>query len=218
MESFNRINAKSKKEWLENRINGLGGSSASAVLGLNNYMTNVDLWKIKTGKMKAKKVNEDVVWYGTKAEEPLRELFKLTYKDKYKVYSKEYEILQSKKYKWMLGSLDGELEDLETGKKGVYEGKTARINSKRAANEWKDDVPINYYIQILHYLLITNYDFVIINVELKYEIDNNIWFVRKIFRFDRKDVMDDLEHLEEEEVKFWQFVEDNKEPPLKIDF
>ena len=218
MESFNRINANSKKEWLENRINGIGGSSASAVLGLNNYMTNVDLWKIKTGKMKSKKVDEDVVWYGTHAEEPLRELFKLTYKDKYKVYNKEYEILQSKKYPFMLGSLDGEIEDLETGKKGVYEGKTARINSKRAAEEWKDDVPINYYIQILHYMLTTGYDFAIINVELKYEIDNKIWFVRKIFKFDRKDVIDDLKHLEEEEVKFWQFVEDNKEPPLKINF
>lgn len=43
----------SEKEWLEARVSGLGASEASAVLGLNPYMSNVDLWRIKTGRKKA---------------------------------------------------------------------------------------------------------------------------------------------------------------------
>ena len=217
MENFNRIKSNTKEEWLKKRIKGIGGSDASAILGKNNYKTIIDLWQEKTNRKKASKVDYEIVEYGIKAEEPLRELFKLTYKDKYKVYSCENEILQSKKHPFMIGSLDGEIEDLETGKKGVLEIKTARINSKRARNEWYNDVPINYYIQILHYLLITNYDYAIISAEQKYEVEDNIWFLRKIYRFDRKDVIDDLKLLEEEEVKFWKFVEEDKEPPLKIE-
>jgi len=218
MEPFNRIYSRSKEEWLKNRVDGIGGSDASCVLGKNKYKSIIDLWQIKTNRKKRDKVNSEIVYYGTKAEEPLRELFKLTYKDKYKVYSKDYEILQSKKHSFMLGSLDGELEDLETGEKGVLEIKTARINSMYAKKDWQNDVPINYYIQILHYLLITGYKFAIICVEQRFEIDNKIWFLRKNIRFDRKDVIDDLKVLEEEEVKFWNFVKEDKEPPLKISF
>lgn len=218
MENFERIICKNRQDWLDARLLGIGGSDASAVLGLNKYKTNVDLWQIKTNKKKPQKVDEEIVFYGTHAEDPLRKLFELTYKNKYKVTNNDFEILKSKKYPFMIGSLDGEIEDLENGEKGIYEGKTARINSKAAAQYWKDDIPLNYYIQILHYMLITGYSYAIINVELRYEINDKIWFVRKIYRIDRKDVIDDLKHLEEQEVKFWQFVEDNKEPPLTISF
>jgi predicted phage-related endonuclease len=39
----------SHEEWLEARGSRIGGSDASAVVGMNPYKTNVDLWMEKTG-------------------------------------------------------------------------------------------------------------------------------------------------------------------------
>ena len=39
-----RIQFDSMEEWLVNR-KGIGGSDASAILGLNPYKTNQELWK-----------------------------------------------------------------------------------------------------------------------------------------------------------------------------
>lgn len=57
--------------------------------------------------------------YGKKAEEYIRELFKLDYPE-YQVEHHEFRILQSKDHPFMQASLDGELTDQE-GRKGILE-------------------------------------------------------------------------------------------------
>ena len=42
------------EEWLKNRKNGIGGSEIAAAIGKNPYMTNVELWELKTGRKKRK--------------------------------------------------------------------------------------------------------------------------------------------------------------------
>ena len=49
----------------------------------------------------------------------------------------------------MLGSLDGEIIELATGRKGIYEGKTAMIQNSQQYQVWKNGVPYNYLIQVL---------------------------------------------------------------------
>ena len=39
---------KDEKEWLSGRMNGIGGSDASAVVGVNPYKTNIELFEEKT--------------------------------------------------------------------------------------------------------------------------------------------------------------------------
>ena len=51
------IQLKSREEWLKNR-NRIGGSDASAIVGMNPYRSNVDLWKIKTGQLAAEDISE----------------------------------------------------------------------------------------------------------------------------------------------------------------
>ena len=46
----------SRDQWLANRKGRIGGSDASAVIGLNPYMSNVELWQIKTGQA----IQEDI--------------------------------------------------------------------------------------------------------------------------------------------------------------
>ena len=43
-----RIFLSNRQEWLKARSGRIGGSDASAVIGLNPYLNNVDLWRIKT--------------------------------------------------------------------------------------------------------------------------------------------------------------------------
>ena len=47
----------SRDEWLQARGKRIGGSEASAVVGLNPYMSNTDLWSIKTGREQDKDHN-----------------------------------------------------------------------------------------------------------------------------------------------------------------
>ena len=75
----------SRDEWLQARGKRIGGSEASAVVGLNPYMSNTDLWSIKTGRREAEDISDKpYVRYGHDAEPLLRELFKLDFPD-YKV-------------------------------------------------------------------------------------------------------------------------------------
>ena len=75
---------RSFNEWLGNR-SGIGGSDASAVLGLNPYKSNTELWEEKTGKRVPEDIShKDYVQYGHDAEPLLRKLFALDYPE-YKV-------------------------------------------------------------------------------------------------------------------------------------
>ena len=42
-----------REEWLEARKNGIGGSDAATILGLNPYKTTIELWEEKTGDMQS---------------------------------------------------------------------------------------------------------------------------------------------------------------------
>ena len=67
-------------EWHAARLKGIGASEASAIVGCNPYMSNVDLWRIKTGRKKAPDISSNAhVAYGHAAEGPIRELFALDY-------------------------------------------------------------------------------------------------------------------------------------------
>ena len=44
---------KTRKDWLAARRGRICGSDAAAILGLNPYKTNVQLWEEKTGRRTA---------------------------------------------------------------------------------------------------------------------------------------------------------------------
>lgn len=47
---------KDREEWLQHR-NRIGGSDAAAIVGLNPYRSNVELWQIKTGQMEQEDIS-----------------------------------------------------------------------------------------------------------------------------------------------------------------
>lgn len=200
---FTRISAKSHDEWLENRKKGIGGSDAAAILGISPFKTNVDLWLEKTGQKEPDDIsNEEKVKYGHDAEDPLRTLFMLDHPD-YELFHDEHMILQNTKYPFMQASLDGELTEIATGRKGIYEGKTTEIMNKRMLNEWNGQVPIYYYVQCLQYLIVTGYDFVWLRAELKFAWDMNRKEIRDYY-FTKEETINDMKYLFKKELIFWK--------------
>lgn len=152
------------------------------------------------------------VIYGKEAEQYIRELFRLDY-PQYQVMQHEYRILQSLDYPFMQASLDGELVD-QDGRKGILEIKTTNILQSMQYEKWKDRIPDNYYIQVLHYLLVTGYEFVVLRAHLRSNWGTDVRTQVKHYFIERTEVQADLDYLQEEEIKFWKYVESGRKPPL----
>lgn len=200
-------------KWKEFRTQGIGGSDAAAILGLSSFKTNVEVWEEKTGR----RVPDDIsdvprVKYGTNAEKPLVELFALDY-PQYRVRANKNVIY---KRGFMFASLDGELTEKATGLRGIYEGKTTEIHSKTELERWDGQVPESYYIQVLHYLIVTGWDFAILKGQIK-QIGRNgeVELITRHYPFLRGAVLDDLKYLYLKEKEFWEkYVIPDRRPPL----
>lgn len=207
---------KNREEWLQNRFKGIGGSEASAIVGMNPYMTNIDLWNIKTGQVIPEDISDKpYVLYGTKAEEHLRALFTLDFPH-YEVEYVDNNSYFNDKYPFALASLDGVLIEKETGRKGILEIKTTNILQSMQKEKWKDRLPDNYFVQVLHYLMVTEYEFVVLVAQLKSEFNGEIYKQTKHYKIERADVEDDIQYLANEEKKFWKLVQEKKKPNLLL--
>ena len=202
-------------EWHAARLKGIGASEASAIVGCNPYMSNVDLWKIKTGRKTAPDISSNAhVAYGHAAEGPIRELFALDYPEYEVTYGGAFDMVRHPQYPWLFATLDGRLVERETGRRGVYEGKTTEILRSIAKEKWRDSVPQNYYVQNLHQLLATGWDFAVLHAQLKRVWEGEIKSTRQTYKIERSDVQEDLDFLLGEEIKFWGYVERDECPPL----
>lgn len=207
------IDNKDRGQWLKTRTYGIGGSDASAIVGMNPYKTNIELFEEKTGRRIPENISEKpYVKYGNDAEPLIRALFALDYPE-YEVAYHENRILRNNTYPFLQASLDGELVD-KSGRKGILEIKTSNILRFMQYEKWKDRIPDNYYIQVLHYLLVTGYDFVVLRAHLLSDWGQDKRTTVKHYFIERSDVENDLDMLLREEKRFWEYVESGRKPPL----
>ena len=205
-----------RDEWLEARKNYIGGSDASCIVGMNPYKTNVELWEEKTGRRQPEDISaKTFVKYGTEAEKYLRELFKLDF-PQYEAKYIENNLFLNDWYPFAHASLDGWLEEEETGRKGILEIKTTNILQSMQKEKWNHRIPDNYFIQCLHYLAVTNFDFVILKAQLKFDYDGEIFLNTKHYYIDRTEVTEDIKYLMEEEQKFYEHILSGEQPPLVL--
>lgn len=212
-----------REQWLKERKKGIGASDAAAILGLSPYKTNVQLWEEKTGRIQPEDIGyKDCVQYGKEAEKYLRELFILDF-PQYLVTYDEFKMIHNADYPFIFATLDGELAETDNSEPmrlimryGVLEIKTADIENGIQYRKWQNNsMPDQYYIQNLHQLLATGYEFVILDAQLKF----NYGEPRKltIYRtIERTEVEGDLEYLLEKEIEFWDCVTNDREPALKL--
>jgi len=203
-----------RAQWLELRKHGIGASDASAIIGVNPYMSNTQLWEEKTGKRAPEDISQKpYVKYGIEAEAPLRKLFALDH-PQFKVTYKPFDVVRNKKYPFIFATLDGRLQEISTGRKGVYEGKTTEILKSMQYESWRDKIPDNYYTQVCHQLLATGWDFAILKAQLKTVYDGDVRLNTRHYFIERAEVQDDIDYLLHEEIRFWKCVTENRRPPM----
>lgn len=211
-----KIKSANRSEWLEKRKQKIGGSDASIILGINPWKTNVELFDEKTGKKEASDLSDNkAVQFGLKAEEYLRQLFRLEFENKYELQYEDdddYSMWINDEYPFAHASLDGILIDKDTDEKGILEIKTTNIYSDYDLYKWDNEIPDYYYVQCLHYLLVMDYDFVILKARIKNRITDEI--IVKHYKFYRKQCEKDIQKLIEAEKNFYQHMLTGKSPNL----
>lgn len=212
------IQYKDREDWLAGRNKSIGASEVAIILGQASYKSPLDLWKEKTGRKIPDDISEDErVSYGTEAEEHLRALFALKHRRDYKVEYNPFLVYHHGEKPYMTCTLDGELVRLSDGKRGVWECKTALVPYNRDMEVWEGkNIPQKYYIQILTQLVVTGYDFAVLNAELRRLRDSDWNSEIKEYTIEADEVRADMAYVEEEVTKFWRYIESDRQPTVVI--
>ena len=207
---------KDREEWLQNRKKYIGGSDASSVIGLNPWKSNVQLWEEKTGHV----IPEDIsskpyVQFGICAEPIIRDLFQLNH-PQYKVEYIENNSWTNEKYPFAAVSHDGWITEITTGRKGIWECKTSEIVSSMSKEKWSKKIPDNYYVQLIHSLMVReDCEFAHLTALLTWKFeDKEIYQQLRNYHIERTEVEEDIQYLADEEKKFWKQVQERKRPAL----
>ena len=201
----------SEQRWLVARERYITGTGASAILGRNPYKTNIEYYEEKVRGSATEVPENQFMRYGKDAEPRLRELFRLDYPEMQVEYH-AYNLWTNDRYPWAAASLDGLLH--QNGRLGVLEIKTTEILKSQQREKWREQIPDNYYIQVLHYMLVLEADFAILKAQLKSQFDGEVYLQTKHYRIEREEVKEDLEILEEKERQFAECIRTKTRPPL----
>ena len=141
------LSFNSEKDWLEIRKGRIGGSSIGTILGYNKYQTPYELWKELIGREVPKDISDKpCIIRGKTAEKPLIELYRVLNPSKNVVEGNQV-VYQYEENPRFIANPDGFVDD-DT----ILEIKTASI---RDWEEWKDQIPMSYYCQVMWYMWIT---------------------------------------------------------------
>lgn len=130
-----------RDRWLELRKLGIGGSDAPAIVGASEWSSPMSLFLDKLGLVEPKEVNEAMEW-GSRLESVV--IDKTEEVTGHKVLCRQGFFAHAD-YPWMLATVDGLIMDGD--EQGLYEGKTTGAWRAKA---WKDDVPLNVWVQTQH--------------------------------------------------------------------
>lgn len=188
--------AEDHEKWLAVRNQGIGGSDASVIMGLNPYKSAYQLWLEKRGVADPEDLTGNpYIYWGQKNEANIASWFQEETGKKIRRLG----TLQNREKPFLLANVDR----MVTGENAGLEIKTAGVSQYK---KWKDDeIPDSYYCQCLHYMAVTGADYWYIAVLLG---GNDA----KWKRIERNE--EDIRVLIEEETKFWEMVKTNTPPPI----
>ena len=189
--------ANDEKAWLALRNKYIGGSDAGSVAGFSKWKSPYQLYLEKTGKQQAEDLSGNMrVWFGKRAEQIVADRFTLDTGKKLRKTG----VWVNDKYPWACATIDR----IIIGENSFLECKTSSNFTKE---QWdRDQIPDNYYCQILHYMTVMEMDYCYIAC-----LFNNCsdYIVKKV-EFNAEDA----EVLMQAEKDFWFMVENNIEPPV----
>ena len=173
-----------KESWLKYRKQGIGGSDAGAVCGLNPYRTAIQVYYDKTSDS-IEDVDNEAMRQGRELEEYVAKRF---CEASGKKVRRANTMFYDEKNPFMLADIDRMI----VGENAGLECKTA---SPYSEEKWRDDkIPLSYQLQCYHYISVCNADAWYIAV-LIYGRDF------KYYRIERDDEV--IENLIRIEKEFW---------------
>lgn len=182
---------------VKERVRYIGGGDCAAILGLSRFRTMLEVWAVKTGNFKPGDISQEMpVKLGNMLEDTVCKLFE---EETGKTLLPINETLYHPKYKFIGGNLDR----LVKGEDALFEAKTT--NSYKQS-EWENEgeIPVEYQLQCLHYLLVTGLERAYIGCLI-----GNRKFVWKVIKRDERL----LNEILQKELTFWNdFVLPEKMP------
>lgn len=188
-----------KLEWLKQRQEGIGGSDAGAIMGVNNWKGAFEVYIEKTEELteltEITEVSEAGYW-GTTLEEIVAKEFAIRTGKRVRRDNKH---IVHKDYPFMVANIDRRV----VGENAILECTTA---NRFLAKEWEnDEIPPSYLVQCQHYLEVTGADICYIAVLIGGQ------------KFVFKEIQRDEEIIAmiiEEEKDFWNNCVLKRVPPL----
>ncbi|KVM91261.1 endonuclease [Burkholderia anthina] len=191
----------SRDDWLAVRRTGIGGSDAAAAVGLNPYMSPMELWLDKTGRsegLPGPDPNDTTspTYWGTLLEPIVAASYTRVTGNRVR---KINAVLRHPSIPWMLANIDREV--VGTSDVQILECKTA---GEHGARLWRDGVPEYVELQVQHQLALTGKTAAHVAVLFCGQ-------ALEVFRVDRDDAL--IARLIELEARFWRYVESDTPPP-----
>ncbi|MBR8205797.1 YqaJ viral recombinase family protein [Burkholderia vietnamiensis] len=196
-----KTNDLSRDDWLAVRRTGIGGSDAAAAIGLNPYMSALELWLDKTGRAESLPRPDPTdttspAFWGTLLEPIVAAVYTQQTGNKVR---KVNAVLRHPSIPWMLANIDREVigvSDIQ-----ILECKTT---GEFGARLWRERVPEYVQIQVQHQLAVTGKTAAHVAVLLCGQ-------ALEVHRINRDDAL--IARLIELEQRFWRFVESDTPPP-----
>ena len=197
------VNTKtlSHEDWLEVRKQGIGSSDAAAACGIHPYLSMLELWMIKTGRLHSH-LDDDIdgyspLYWGNTLEPMVAKYYQQHTGNKVRRVNA---ILQhpDPDNHFMLANLDYAITGNEEVQ--ILECKTA---GEHGAKLWKHGVPLYVTCQVQHQLAVTGKQAAHICVLL-------CGHEAKIYKVERDERL--IASIIEHERLFWQYVETDTPP------
>ena len=181
------------EEWLEHRRKSIGGSDASAIIGLNTYCSPYTVWADKLGKLPPKEDNE-AMRLGRDLEDYVAKRFT---EETGKKVRRENNILVNPDIPFAHANVDRMIIGEDAG----FEAKTtSALNLKKFKN---GEYPGNYYVQCVHYLMVTGCKRWYLGVLIL-----GVGFQHFVIERDEAEI----EALRKSEEDFWEYVKTEQAP------
>ncbi|KVN53097.1 YqaJ viral recombinase family protein [Burkholderia anthina] len=196
-----RTGELSREDWLAVRRTGIGGSDAAAAVGLNPYMSPLELWLDKTGRADGlpRPDPDDTrspTYWGTLLEPIVAASYTKQTGNRVRRVNA---VLRHPTIPFMLANLDREVVGVPDVQ--ILECKTA---GESGARLWREGVPEYVQLQVQHQLAVTGKSAADVAVLICGQ-------TLEVHRIERDDSL--IARLIELEARFWWFVESDTPPP-----
>lgn len=197
---FTGTDEEVRAQWVAARAEGVGGSDASAIMGLSPFATPYTVWLEKTGRVAPEDISgKEAVYWGNVLEDVVAAEFAKRHPDM--AVRRKNATLVSRERPWQRANVDRVVRDAD-GRMGVLEIKTA---GAYRADDWAEGIPDYYLPQPIHYLAVTGYEFFAVAVLIGGQ-------TYREFTYERDEA--DIALLNEQEAAFWALVEQDAPPAV----